>query len=124
MKITKQGDYMIVSIPLKQEENNCYMHDEDLGEVDNLMGVIAGDSFSLSQSIDLSYKGDTQEGMPILMFNDREELEKVCKEFNIMIWEHPTCAYCKGVIRGCFTYGSKGNMCNDCEDKSKEKRKI
>jgi hypothetical protein len=114
MKITKVGDNMVVTIPLKQKENNGYMDEKDLGEVDNLIGIIAGDQYSISQLNDLSYKGDQQEGMPILMFNDREDLEKACKECEILIWEHPTCVYCGKALRGTFTVGFKGNMCDDC----------
>lgn len=115
MNISKDGDELVVRIPLKQKENNCYMDDEDLGMTNNLIGIIAGNDFSLSQLNDLSYKGDQQEGMPIIMFTDSDDLRQVCKEFGIDVWEHPVCAYCNGVIRGVFTYGDKGNKCFGCE---------
>ena len=121
MKITKDGENMVVTIPLEQKIHNPYMDEnEDLGEMDNLVGIIAGNEYSISTLIDMDYKGKPpQEGMPILMFCDREELEKVCKDFNIIIWEHPLCAYCKAAIRGCFTVGKLGNMCFGCELKDK-----
>ena len=122
MKITKDKDNLIVTIPLKQKENNCYCPEEDLGETDNLIGIIAGNEFSISQLIDLSYKGDQQEGMPIIMFNDREELEEVCKRFKIIIWEHPLCATCGKVIRGCFTQGKFGPLCYTCEQDGHKKK--
>ena len=115
MKITKQEDNLIVEIPLKQPISNPY-EDRDLGECDNLVGIIAGDEFTISQLIDMDYKDKPpQEGMPILHFTTEEQLRDVCKEFDIDIWEHPLCAYCKKVIRGSFTLGEKGNMCNTCE---------
>ena len=95
------------------------MNKKDLCDVPNLVGIIAGNEFSISQLIDLSYKGSQQEGMPILMFNTREELEEVCKNFGISIWDHPLCVYCDSVIRGVHTIDEKGAKCFDCENTTK-----
>jgi len=117
MKITKENDELVVRIPLKQKINNSYMDEKDLYDTDNLVGIIAGDEYTLSHLIDLNYKDSQQEGMPILYFNTKEELEKVCKDFNIAIWEHPVCNYCQKIIRGSHTLGEKGNKCFDCSYK-------
>lgn len=112
MKITKENNELIVRLPLKQKSYDAigeYTHDTA-----NLIGVIAGNEYSISQLIDLGYKGDQQEGMPIIMFEDREELEKVCKDFDIDIWTLPVCVECNKPIRGCFTMNDKGNICLSC----------
>lgn len=113
MNIRREGDQLILILPLKQKENNSYMDDEDLNETDNLIGVIAGREYSISQLNDLSYKGSQQEGSPYIMFDTREELEKVCKEFGIDIWEHPVCTVCGEALRGVHTWGDKGPECSE-----------
>jgi hypothetical protein len=115
MKIEKQDNELVIRLPLYQRQNNCYMEEEDLAMTDNLIGVIAGEEYTISQLNDLSYKGTQQEGMPIVYFTTEEELREACKIAGIEIWEHPICAYCGKAIRGVFTYGEKGNMCYDCE---------
>jgi len=115
MNIKKENNELVVRIPLKQKINNPYMDDNDLAETDNLVGIIAGNEYSLSQLIDLNYKDDQQEGSPILIFDDREELEKVCKDFGISIWELPICGTCKKAIRGTFTINKQGSLCYNCE---------
>ena len=115
MKITKEKNELVIRIPLKQKESNCYKDDKDLDDVDNLVGIIAGDEFSISHLNDLSYKDTQQEGSPIIMFDDEDELREACKVGKIMIWTHEICAYCGGVIRGSFSVGKKGSMCWDCE---------
>ena len=120
MKITKENNELVLRIPLTQKESNCYMDDKDLRTVPNLIGVVSGDECSISYLIDLAYKGDQQEGMPLIMLEDEEELREVCKELGLDVWEHEICAYCKKPIYGCFTFGKKGNMCHSCELESKE----
>ncbi len=115
MNITKENNELVIRIPLKQKINNPYLDDKDLGETDNLVGIIADNAYSLSQLIDLDYKGDSQEGSPIIMFDDKEELEKVCKDFGIELWELPLCGTCGKAIRGTFTIKKKGNVCYNCE---------
>lgn len=114
---------LVIKIPLKQISYDAI--GDVRGESDTVIGIIAGDSYSLSQLIDLGYKDDQQEGMPIIMFDTREELEETCRNLNIGLWEHPNCAYCKEVIRGSFTLGDKGNMCWNCnETLTKEKEGV
>lgn len=115
--LSQDNKNLILTLPLLQDSYDAA--DELIGQVPNLVGVIAGQEFSISQLIDLGYKDDIQEGMPIIMFNDREQLEEICKIFDLDIWEHPLCAYCERVIRGTFTMSYKGNMCFDCQLKKK-----
>lgn len=115
MKITKENNDMVIRIPLFQKMIDVY-GDGDLGETNNLIGIVAGNEYSISQLIDLAYKDDQQEGNPILMFDTEEELREICKEFDLDVWVHPICAYCKLVIRGSYTSGEKGDMCRDCEN--------
>ena len=122
MEISKENNQLVIKIPLRQKIYNSYMPDEDLGETDNLVGIIVGDEFTISQLIDMDYKSkDDQEGMPIIHFNSKEELEAACKIGNIKIWGLPPqiCAYCNKTIRGSFTIGEKGNQCWECENKSR-----
>ena len=56
MNIKKENNELVVRIPLKQKINNPYMDDNDLAETDNLVGIIAGNEYSLSQLIDFNYK--------------------------------------------------------------------
>ncbi len=109
---------MVVRVPLLQEVNNCYDDDADLPKrmTSNLIGVIAGNDFTISQLIDLDYKDDQQEGMPIIYFEDKEELEKACTLLGVSIWTHSLCSYCKKVIRGSCGYGEKGFKCYNCDE--------
>lgn len=116
-------DDMVVTIPLKQHRNNPYDDEEEKELTDNLIGVIAGNNYSISQLIDLSYKDSQQEGMPILMFETEEELRDTCQELEIEVWKHDTCAYCGNVVYGSFTLGDKGIKCYHCYDKEHELQK-
>jgi len=113
IEIKKEKDTLVVKIPLKQ--TGKYTYGDEKWFAPNLVGIIAGDEFSLSQMIYLDYKDDYQEGSPIIMFDTKEELEKICRDFNISIWEHSVCKYCNKAIRGSYTFGSKGEKCFNCE---------
>lgn len=115
MKITKEQDELVLRLPLKQKINNPYMEDEDLGMTDNLIGIIAGDEYTISHLNDLNYKDSQQEGMPIIYFNSEEGLREACKICSINIWQHPLCAYCNKATRGSYQLGEKGPMCYKCE---------
>ncbi len=117
MDITREGDNLVLKVPLYQKENNCYMDDKDLEMTDNLVGIVAGNDFTISHLNDLSYKGDKQEGFPIITFSTKEELEEVCKRFHINVWVIPVCKECNKVMRGSFTWGDKGETCFDCAKK-------
>jgi hypothetical protein len=115
MKIEKQGENLIVTIPLLQDIYNTYMDDESLGKTANVIGVIAGDELAISQLNDLSYKDDQQEGPPLIHFyGEREEFLKICKDLNIAVWKHELCVRCRKPIYGTFTWND-GPICYNCE---------
>ena len=113
MKFSKENDELVLRLPLKQKNYDAV--NQYIGDVDNLVGVVAGNEFSISHLIALGYKDDIQEGSPVIMFDTKEEMEKVCKQFNLDIWTHEVCAYCEKAIYGSYTFGDKGNMCSSCE---------
>lgn len=120
MKIYKEEDKLIVEIPLKQKITNPYMEDEDLGETDNLVGVIAGDlEQGFYQLIDMDYKGKPpQLGMPIVMTGmEDKDFKKLCKKLGIGCWEYASCSNCYKTLWGSYTMNDKGNVCFDCEIK-------
>ena len=61
---------------------------EEIGEVDNLIGVCCKEDnyYALSQLCDLAYKGDQQEGSPYIMFDTEEELIEICHKVGLQIW--------------------------------------
>ena len=115
MNIEQEGDNLVVRIPLKTTEVNPYDEKEVAYVVPNLVGIVAGNEFTLSYLLHLLYKGSVQEGSPILYFDTREELEEACKKFGIEVWVHPVCSVCGDVIRGSFSWNEKGGVCVDCE---------
>jgi hypothetical protein len=115
MKLQKIKHELVVRIPLKQPSYDA--GNELIGMTNNLVGVITKDDYTISKLIDLGYKGTQQEGMPIIHLNSEEELRKICKECDIQIIEHETCAYCGQTIYGCHTFGKKGNKCMSCDYK-------
>jgi hypothetical protein len=124
MKITKTNKDLVIKIPLYQNSYDAI--GQKIGQVSNIVGVIAGERCTISQLIDLGYKDDVQEGMEIVIWSnyaeedDKKEFKKLCKELGIPVWEHPICAYCGKVIYGCHFWGNKGAMCQDCEAKGLE----
>lgn len=124
MKITKTNKDLVIKIPLYQNSYDAI--GQKIGQVSNIVGVIAGEKCTISQLIDLGYKDDVQEGQEILIYTDyaeekdKEEFRNLCQELGIPVWEHPICAYCGKVIYGCHFWGEKGAMCQDCEAKSLE----
>ena len=120
MKIQRINDKIVVELDFYQHKNNPYDDEEEKQLTHNLVGVIAGDEFTISQINDLSYKDSQQEGPPLIHFyGDRKEFEELCKELGIAIWEHELCAYCKKPIYGAYSLGDKGAECFNCERKEK-----
>ncbi|NHZ84596.1 MAG: hypothetical protein GWP19_01785 [Planctomycetia bacterium] len=119
MKITKDKDNLIITIPLRQEINNCYKVQDNLPLTDNLVGIIAGDEFTISHLNDLNYKDSQQEGSPILYFEDEEELREACKIGEIMIWEYDICIKCGKAIRGASSWDN-GHICYSCNLKNEK----
>ena len=116
MIISVNKTHLIVKFPLWQHKNNLYDEESEKELTHKLIGIIAGDEYTISQLNDLSYKDSKKEGMPIIRFDNRKELINACKIGGINIWEHPLCATCQKAIRGSFTINKKGNQCFDCEN--------
>jgi hypothetical protein len=90
MNLQKENNELVLRLPLTQKESNCYMDEKDLRDVPNLVGVVREKEkqYSISQSINMSYAGkEDQEGSPYIVFDDKGELEEVCKKFGLDIWE-------------------------------------
>ena len=119
MRIYKQDDKLIVELPLTQHKSNMYDENEKKELTDNLIGVVNGkgtgfEECMISQLIDLSYKGDQQEGMPYIhFFGDAEEFEELCKTIGISVWYHDICAKCNKVLYGCFTVNDNGEYVHE-----------
>lgn len=126
MKITKNKKDLIIKIPLYQDSYDA-IGEKISSKVPNIVGVVAGERCTISHLIDLGYKDDVQEGMEIVIWSDDatkkdiEEFRKLCNDLEIDVWEHAICAYCGKVIYGCYFWGDKGAMCQDCESKSLER---
>jgi len=110
------GDNLVITIPLHQHKNNPYDEEEEKELTDNLVGVIvrtpdgrASFEQGFYQLNDLSYKDDTQLGMPIVMtyFSD-VEFRSLCKELNILVWDFDACAVCYEPLWGTHTINKKG----------------
>lgn len=119
MNYKKDKDNLIITIPLRQNRYNPYQEDMTgdgyTGTMNSLIGVIAGDDYTLNYLIDMDYKGKAdQVGTDILHFDSREELEEICKECEIEIRELPVCSLCRKAIWGTFTVADKGKVCYDC----------
>lgn len=135
MKITKDEKNLIITIPLKQKGSNPY--DESIYELDNIIGAIMGNEYGFMGLNDMSYCGkDPQISDWFVKFSeisdnsyqdeDRKEKTKwfkdLCKRLDIELYVYPICAYCKKVIFGSHTFGSKGNKCFDCSNEYKNKK--
>ena len=115
MKITKEKGELVLKIPLWQKSYDAM--DNLIGDVPNLVGIIAKDEYSISSLNELGYKDDIQEGGPIIILDSKEEVRAECKKLGLDVWEHPVCAYCGDVIHGCYTLGKKGEKCMSCDNK-------
>lgn len=125
MKITKDDKNLIITIPLKQTSTNPYGGDKF--ELDNIIGVIQGNEYGFCGLVDMSYKGkDDQITSWWVKFDeiqdntvgDREDkirwFTESCEILGIELYTYPVCSKCKKPIFGSFTWGSKGNVCWDC----------
>jgi hypothetical protein len=127
MKIYKDDKNLIISIPLKQASTNPYS--EEQVELDNIIGVIAGNEYGFCNLNDMSYKGkEPQIGSWWVKFDeildnalgDRETktlwFTKLCHKLGIDFYVYPVCSKCGEVIYGCFTIGKNGkDLCFDCD---------
>jgi hypothetical protein len=111
MKITKEGQELVLRVPLRQPSYDAV--GEYQGDTDNLIGISTDREWTISYLNDLGYKGTQQEGAPIINFYSRKELEKACKELGINIWDYDSCVKCKKPLRGSYKWTSKGVECMD-----------
>lgn len=127
MKIYKDKKNLIIAIPLLQTAYNPY-DEKNICQLDNVIGVIAGNEYGFCRVIDMSYKGkEPQIGSWFVKFNEIDEntirdkedktkwFKSLCKELNIGLHIYPICSKCKQVIYGAFTW-EEGNVCFDCAD--------
>ena len=117
--ITIENDMLVLRIPTKYTSTHTYGDGEYT--VDNLCGLKWGDEYSIATMNYLDYKDDYQVGMPVIMLEDKEEWEEVCKEFHLSQFFYDKCAICKDVMVGCFTINNKGeNICLSHEKDEKD----
>lgn len=128
-KVYKQDGQLKIelSIPLETNRYNPYMGDEPTGKMDNILGVIFGDEIGFARWIDMSYagKGDQISTLFYLYKGEPEDFKELCKNLDIYLHEYPLCAYCGKPVMGSSTWGDKGQMCWECEQKEsldKEKK--
>lgn len=84
--ITKENGFLVLRIPLKQNQYEAY--GEVVGEVENIIGLVDLNncSYTISNLIDMSYKGKApQIGSPIICFDTIEELKEVCEKIGLNI---------------------------------------
>lgn len=115
MIISRKNNKLIIELDLFQTSYDAI--GEEIGQVPNLIGIIAGDKYTISHLNDLGYKDSIQEGMPIIYFDSEEDLRDACKTGNIDIWKHPLCVACEKPIRGSHTMNDKGSICWECKNK-------
>ena len=119
MEIRKEKDKIIVELSFYQHRNNMYDENEEKQLTQNLIGIIAGDDFTISQLNDLSYKDTQQEGPPLIHFyKSKDEFIKLCGELNIEVWEHEICVKCKKTIYGACSWDN-GSVCFGCDNRCK-----
>lgn len=106
-----------LSVPLKTRRYNPYDESEN-DEMDNVVGVVAGDEIGFAYWLDRRYKGKGDDvSAPFYLYQGSlDDFRNLCKDLNIAIVEYPTCAYCYKPIFGSFGFDEKGNKCFDCEN--------
>ena len=118
----EDGNLIIgISVPLKTKRSNPY--DEDEGdEMNNIVGVVAGDELSFCYWIDMGYKGKSDQiSMPFFIYDGEEkDFIELCKSLNIDTFKYDTCSKCHKVIYGSSTWSDGGSVCWDCEDRDKK----
>ena len=110
-----------LSVPLKTHRYNPY-DDTENDEMDNIVGIVAGDEVGFGHWIDRRYKGKADDvSVPFYLYQGSlDNFRKLCKDLNIAVVEYPVCAYCHKPIFGCFTSDERGSKCLDCENYDNE----
>ena len=109
MRITKEGNELIVSIPLQVEERDVYS-DDSLGMCANIVGVIAGyveqGFYTLNN---LTYKDSVQLGGQLVSTDmENEAFSDLCSSLGIDVWTYPACCECGQTLWGTHTINSSG----------------
>jgi hypothetical protein len=85
----KEGDNLIITIPLKQRRYNPWM-DEHVGEMDNIIGLYEDEyTNGLCYRIDMDYKGKPDQWSDYFFKLDgtEDEFNEMCKELGIdSVW--------------------------------------
>ena len=113
MKITKDNNNLIITIPLFQKDYDAL--DNEIGEIPNIIGVIEGEEQGFAHLSSRSYKGSAPDICEIFIktgFED-DEFRKLCKDLDIECYEYPICKKCDKPIYGCCTIGDEGFIHND-----------
>lgn len=104
--ITRENNELVLRIPMR--EKSTYTYGDGEYEVDTLCGLDYGGEYSIASLNYLDYKDSYQCGCPILMINDKDEWEEICKKYNLMTFIYNRCAKCGDVLMGCFTIDKDG----------------
>lgn len=109
----KDGN-LCIEVPLIAHRSNPWddsMHEE----MDNVVGVIAGDDVGFAHWIDMDYKdkGDQISSMFYTDWMDHVEFRALCGKLNIQVVEYPVCSKCRKVIYGVHSWDN-GPVCSDC----------
>lgn len=113
MKIKKENDNLILTIPLKQSVYD-YIGEKTKIKTNNLVGIIDGYDQGFCQSVDMSYKGKPpQVGSWILHTDlDNNDFHKLCDDLGIEFIHYDTCTLCGKTIYGVHTINDAGESCH------------
>lgn len=106
INLTIENNELVLRLPIK--EKGTYTYGDGEYEVDSLCGLKWGDEYSIASMNYLDYKDDFQAGMPIIMLEDKEEWERVCKELKLSQFFYDKCARCNEILTGAFTIDKDG----------------
>ena len=81
---------ILLTIPVTQKENNCYVEDIDLSDVNNICGIIDDNNFGFCKVINMAYCGKSDQYTSTFldcgMFMDKkEDFEKLCEKIGMDI---------------------------------------
>lgn len=104
-----------IEVLMKSQRSNPW--DEDFhDDMDNIVGVIAGDEVGFAEWIDMDYKDkpDQVSDMFYSSWMGKSEFRELCKTLGVDVVEHPVCVKCRKVIYG--THGWDGGpLCSEHE---------
>jgi len=116
-KIYKTEDILKIELEIPLKSRRCNPWNEDFQpEMDNIVGVIAGDEIGFANWIDMDYKdkADQVSTLFYLYQGEPEDFKKLCSTLQIDIVEYPLCIKCNKVVYGAYRWDG-GPICFDCE---------